>query len=133
QHANEDDGEVGGTNQLALWSADLHDINGVPSSSATAHLVSVTTGHCTSSNAAEPGAGSRALAFDRLGDNLTVQAHPDGVIWACLPARPAALDTSGRQVDEPCYGSYELGGSAPSGLDVASWTGEDQSPLAGRH
>jgi hypothetical protein len=129
----EDDGEAGGTNQLALWSADLNSVDGIPASSLTASLVSVTTGHCTSSTDNEPGAGSRTLAFDRMGDNLPSEGHPEGVIWACLPARPAALDTSGRQVDQSCYGSFEMNGSAGAGLDVASWTMEDQSPAAGHH
>ncbi len=131
---NRSNGVAAMENQLALWSADLHSSNGVPASNLDATLVSVDTGYCPDDNGlSHVGAASQVLAYDPIGDNTAAHGHPDGVIWACLPGRPAALDTAGSQVDEPCYASFEMSGVADTGLHVDSWSMEDLSPRSGQH
>ena len=119
--------------QLALWEADLHSVNGVPASSITAHLVTVNTGYCHDSSTANQGSTSQTLAYDRIGDNLPTNGHPDGVLWACLPGRPAELDQTGQQIDQPCYGAALLNGWAETGIHVGTWAMEDMSAASGRH
>ena len=106
-------------NQLSLWSADLHSSGGVPASTVDAQLVTVDTGYCPSfGEYLYGGDASQALAFDRVDDS----------IWACLPGRPAKLDTSGRQVDEPCYETVDVQGNDNTGIHVFSWSMQDLKP-----
>lgn len=121
-------------NQLSLWSADLHSRDGTPAPSLVASLVSLDAGYCPDDNGtSHTGAASQVLAFDPIGDNTAQHGHGDGVIWACMPGRPAELDTAGAQIDEPCYGSFEMLGVADTGLHVDSWAMEDLSRRAAHH
>jgi hypothetical protein len=117
-------GPVRAENQLSLWSADLHSVGGAPSSSVTARLVTVDTGYCPPiGGGPNHGAASQALAFDRV----------DGSVWACLPGRPAKLDTAGHQLDEPCYQTPDIQGNGGTGFHVFSWSMMDMLPGSGQN